>query len=492
MSGIAKRLLQSGEGRSIEFKASVSPKSETYLKTVIAFANCAGGSILFGIDDKTHSVLGLQDDVVFKTQDAITNAICDRCTPLVPFNIEVDEIDGRTVLRLDVSEGRQKPYFLKSEGREKGTYVRIAATSRHADPWQLQQLEYACRPLTYDQTPLSRQVSAREVDELCLRLNKHASDLARNSDKNPPRPIGRNQLLSFGVMLEVNDHFFATPALELLSGRLADFPEAIIRCAVFRGESNAMLISKKECTGPIDEQIEEAYSFLLSNLRLGVRVEGLAREEFLELPARSVREMIANAVCHRSYLYPAPIMAALYADRLEVASPGMLAAGLSIEKMKAGRSQIHNRAIASVFRSMGLIENWGTGIPSLIEDSEAYGLGEPVLTEDNEYFKVILRRRDFEMDDHGAINPVRQKPDSPHSESFASVAVDAPSVKKPVNSVEAVLTLIRKLPSATQAEVAKELQMSLVTVKRAFRELLRTNRLRRVGNNRTGHWEVIA
>ena len=129
----------------------------------------------------------------------------------------------------------------------------------------------------------------------------------------------------------------------------------------------------------------------------------------------------------------------------------------------------------------------------MIADSEAYGLGEPVLTEDNEYFRVILRRRDFEMDDHGAINPVRQKPDSPHSESFASAAVDAPSVKKPINSVEAVLTLIRKQPSATQAEATKELQMSLVTVKRAFRELLRTNRLRRVGNNRTGHyWEVIA
>lgn len=71
---------------------------------------------------------------------------------------------------------------------------------------------------------------------------------------------------------------------------------------------------------------------------------------------------------------------------------------------------------------MGLIENWGTGIPALFEDSKAYDFGEPTLAEDNEYFRVSVRRRDFETDAHGAVNPIRQKPASPDAEALRTVA----------------------------------------------------------------------
>ncbi len=485
MSLNLRDLISLGEGRSVEFKQSLPPKSETYLKTVIAFANSAGGTLIFGIDDKTHSILGLESDHIPRLQDAVTNAICDRCEPAVPFNVVIEEIDGKTLLRIDVSEGRQKPYFLKSEGEEKGTYVRIAATSRRADAWQLRQLMYSCRPLGFDQTPLPRQVTSAEVAALCNRLYRHAQDLSHSdTERKRLKKISLPQLLSFGVLAENNGSLHATPAFELLAGDLSEYPDAVIRCALFKGTDRSLLISKKECTGPINEQIEAANNFVVSNLRLGVRIEGLAREEFLELPEKSLREMIANAICHRSYLYPEPIRVMIFDDRVEVESPGMLADGLTIERMKNGLSRIQNRAIASVFRYIGLVETWGSGIPTLIRESHEYGLGEPILREDDTSFVIALRRKAFATDEFGAVRPTASTAEPAAPTNKTSKIRLLPSMP------QSVLSYLQDHPQATQSEIAAVLKRSLPVIKRAFAQLQKDHRIERVGNNRTGYWNV--
>ena len=486
MSVSLRELLALGEGRSVEFKQNLPPKSETYLKTVIAFANSAGGTLLFGIDDKTHAVTGIDADQVPRLQDAITNAVCDRCEPAVPFNVVIEEVDGKTLLRIDVAEGRRKPYFLKSAGEENGTYVRIAATSRHADAWQLRQLAYSCRPQGFDQTPLPRQVTPAEASALCDRLYRHAQDLSRsNTEKKRLKKINLAQLISFGVLAEADGTLHATPAFELLSGRLSEYPDAVIRCALFKGTGRSLLVSKKECTGPIDEQIEAANNFVVSNLKLGVRIEGLVRKEFLELPEKSLREMIANAVCHRSYLYPEPIRVMIFDDRIEVESPGMLADGLTVERMKNGISRIQNRAIASVFRYIGLVETWGSGIPTLIRESHTYGLGEPLLKEDDSSFVVALRRKAFAVDEFGAVPPAATGV-APSSQSHAAPAtVRVPSLS------QSVLDYLQTHPQATQSEIARHVKSSLPSVKRAFAQLQKGHRIERIGNNRSGHWNVI-
>ena len=81
----------------------------------------------------------------------------------------------------------------------------------------------------------------------------------------------------------------------------------------------------KEFAGAIYEQIEDAYNFVLQHIDLGSRIEGIGRQDYYELPVKTIREMISNAVCHRSYLTPGKIQVALFDDRLEVTSPGMLA-----------------------------------------------------------------------------------------------------------------------------------------------------------------------
>ena len=111
-----------------------------------------------------------------------------------------------------------------------------------------------------------------------------------------------------------------------------------------------------------------------------------------ELPTDSVRELIANAVAHRSYLEPGNIQVAIFDDRLEVTSPGMLLNNVSIKKMIEGYSKPRNPAIANAFAYMKIIENWGTGIPRIFRECRDYGLPDPELIDFDGDFRVNMYR----------------------------------------------------------------------------------------------------
>ena len=151
-------------------------------------------------------------------------------------------------------------------------------------------------------------------------------------------------------------------------------------------------MDKKEYSGPIYEQIDEAYQFVLRNIRMGAEFGGLLRRDVYELPIDSIRELIANAVSHRSYLDTANVQVALYDDRLEITSPGMLIGGLTIEEMKQGYSRPRNKGIVSALAYMKVVERWGSGIPRLYENCENAGLREPELSEKAGCFRVNMFR----------------------------------------------------------------------------------------------------
>ena len=125
--------LLSGESQTVEYKVRRSPNAKSYLKSVVAFANARGGTLVFGVDDKTREVVGIPADEVFTEMDAIANAIMDSIEPQVLPEITLRTVDGKSLIFMDVPAGRQCPYFLKADGIENGTYVRVGATSRHAD-----------------------------------------------------------------------------------------------------------------------------------------------------------------------------------------------------------------------------------------------------------------------------------------------------------------------------------------------------------------------
>lgn len=73
----------SGESEYLEFKWEVPKKSEVYMKTVVAFANGSEGKIVFGVEDSTFKVVGVNQEDAFSIMDGITSAICDSCSPMM-------------------------------------------------------------------------------------------------------------------------------------------------------------------------------------------------------------------------------------------------------------------------------------------------------------------------------------------------------------------------------------------------------------------------
>ncbi len=139
-----------GEGKNIEFKREIPKKHERFLKDIIAFSNSTGGKVILGIEDATNSVYGIGEANPFKLSDDISNMISDACTPQIIPNITAQTLEGKTILVIDVSPGRFRPYYLKSEGKETSAYIRINGTSRAADPRMLQELELEGQHIYYD------------------------------------------------------------------------------------------------------------------------------------------------------------------------------------------------------------------------------------------------------------------------------------------------------------------------------------------------------
>ena len=119
-----------GESKNTEFKEMLPAVSEKFVKTVIAFANTQGGTLIIGVADKTRVIVGVDDAELFKQMDCIANAVADSCEPQIVPEIEPHTVNGKTVIAVTVAPGPHRPYYLKAKGKEKGVFIRAAGTTR--------------------------------------------------------------------------------------------------------------------------------------------------------------------------------------------------------------------------------------------------------------------------------------------------------------------------------------------------------------------------
>ena len=205
------------------------------------------------------------------------------------------------------------------------------------------------------------------------------------------KPLTANQLISFGLLTESGKNYIPSNGYCLLEGLPLVGIQNEIQCAVFKGITKTVFIDKKTYSGPLYEQIDSAYDFVKRNIKSSMGISGSHSYDIYELPLWAIRELICNAVCHRSLLEPSNIQISLFDDRLEIVSPGSIPRGLTISKIRKGRSKIRNSGIAAVFSYLSLIEKWGTGIPRVIEECVEYGLKEPEFEDDGDFKVVIFR-----------------------------------------------------------------------------------------------------
>ena len=475
----------SGESKNIEYKVSLPDKNEKYMKTIVAFANTQGGKLIVGVDDKTHQVVGVENDILFPLMDGIANAVSDSCEPQIIPDIEPQTIDGKTVIVVIVEAGKNRPYYLKSKGKDNGTYIRVAGTSRQAFPEKIKELEMEGARISWDElTCVGYPVSEEATEKLCRDIEKF-----RKKTGMSKHSVKKEQLINWKILKQSEGQLLATNAYALLTSDYFSFSKT--QCAVFKGTDRAVFLDKREFTGPIYVQIEEAVDFVLRNIRLGATIDGLVRKEKYELPPEAIREMIINAHCHRNLLDESCVQIAIYDDRLEVTSPGGLYNGLTYEEVMNGHSKIRNKGIANIFSQMGLVEAWGSGIKRIINEAEEYGLPKPRFQEFDNMFRVELFRNPYPMTDDKEkhrrnIGEASEK----HRRNIGETSEK--QRKADLNDTQQkIVKLLSENPQLSAVKLAEKIGVASRNIENNIKMLKEYGILIRHGSPKNGYWEVV-
>ena len=469
-----------GENEKIEFKENA--KTNAYIKTAVAFANGNGGKIVFGVKDNGE-IVGVENE--FEVMDGIINAISDSCYPMIVPDISLHTLENKTIILVEIEGGKKKPYYLKSKGMQKGTYIRSGATTRIIEEdYILKELVLEGENKYFDQQICyGESVNDEEIERFCEWLEELARENSGSDAKI--KKVTKNTLLGWKVLEEKNGEVFPTNAYILLSGRENWEVSRKIQCGVFKGETRSIFVDKKEFEGSIIMQLEKAYQYVLEKINLGSDIVGIYRVDKYEIPPKSIRELIANAVIHRSYLEPNDIQVALYDNRLEITSPGMLLSGVNVKRMKEGYSKLRNRAIASVFAYVNIIEKWGSGIPRIMDEIREYGLQEPEFIAFENDFRVNIYRKSY--------NTTQSTQGSTQDKTNTVQAISEKEKLDIKNLTETDKTIINTIinnPEMSQKQIADNLNWTVNKVKYYMKKFKQKNILRYEGTSQNGKWEI--
>ena len=310
------------------------------------------------------------------------NQISQSIDPRVIPEIEIGEINGKSVIIIRIKEFPIKPVSIK------GRYLRRVGNSNHVMTMQeIAQMHFHSVGMSWDKLP-ARDATIKDVDfEKVKRYIKKANETGRKrvlESENPLQVLEKLELIKEGK---------PTWAAILLFGKDTNrsLSQATIHCGRFKEET--IVIDDRMVKGAIPEQVEEAMDFIRKNINVKFVMTGKpAREEIWDYPLEALREAIINAVCHRNYTIPSNTEVRIYDDELIVWNPGGLPFGVTIEDLyKPHPSVLRNKGVGGIFYDMGLIEQWGSGIDKMRKACVNANLPEPRF-EEYQGFRVIFRK----------------------------------------------------------------------------------------------------
>jgi ATP-dependent DNA helicase RecG len=399
-------LIQNGENSGVEFKRDdIVP--EKLAKEMAALLNLEGGHILLGVEkDRTVSGLSRERE---KAEEWVMEAARVHLRPAaIPYWETIEWSEGRIVGIVSLpADGPDKPYKAK-RGSAWVTQIRVGTTTRDATDEEEARLYQQSGRLQYDRKPVPgslftefdrrrlvnyfrdvrRQACPGEgEEESWIRLLVNTELMAEDRGRPIPSAGG---LLLFGVR---PNKYLPQSGITAVAypGTHKDY-EAKER-AVLRGPAVALLSEAGEVTEA--GIIEQALDFVRRNTKVESWVnDGGRRQERWDYPPEAVREAVVNAIAHRDYTVTVTdIEMSIYADRLEVISPGRLPNTVTIEKIRAGYRASRNELVKEVLRDYRYVEATGLGIPrKIVQGMLAHNGTEPDLIEEEDRFIVRLWR----------------------------------------------------------------------------------------------------
>ena len=346
------------ETRILEFKETIT---NTFLKTVSAFSNYDGGTVLFGVDDDGN-VKGLLD--VKQACLDIENKINDSITPQPDYTLEIQNNDQ--TIKLTVKSGLQKPYLYKSKA-----YKRNDTATIEVDTLEFSRLVLDGKNIRFEELPCKDQELSFEILHRKLKETVRIENFNKDTLKTLNLYDDVNGFNNAAGLLADKNHF---PGIDIVK-----FGENI---SIIQKRSTVENVSVLEVYEKAIEVFRDYYQYEV--------IQGADRKKMEKIPEAAFREAIANALIHRVWDVDSQIRVSMFDDRIEIVSPGGLPSGITEEEYLSGKlSVLRNRNLANVFYRLGFVEIFGTGI-TRIKQLYADSLIKPDFEVSENAIKIML------------------------------------------------------------------------------------------------------
>lgn len=432
------------ESNRIEFKSVLNDKME---KEVVAFLNNQEGGILYiGLDDEGHPVGNIDlDNTQLKIADRIKNNILPSTLGL--FDIVNETVEGVSVIKVLISSGLEKPYYIKNQGMSpSGCYTRIGTSTQPMTTAMIDDL-YAKR------IPTLRNITSPRQDLKFAQLKIYYQE----------RGLELNQQFANSLELLTPDGKY-----NYIAYLLADENGVSIKVAKYAGKDKVDLIENEEygyCS------LIKATNSVLDKMKIEnvthTKVTSTKRIEKNLIDPVAMRVAIVNCIVHNDFTHEIPPVFEIFSDRVVMTTYGGLIQGQSIEDFFSCSSMLRNRELMRVFKDVGLVEQLGSGMSRILKsyDKSIFQISEHFIKAVFPFAKSFNNNRTVRDDVIGSDNG-------------------------DVNGNDIVLKLIVNQPTITANELSRESSYSTRKISRIVKELKESGKITRIGSDRKGYWQI--
>lgn len=434
-------------------------KPKSWCKSVSAFANTYGGSLIFGISDD-NQIIGLENPD--KDAEIISEMIKSRLDPIPEFKIRFQKEEDKVLLIVDILKGEETPYYYSGDGVLEA-YVRIGNESVKASSTELKRLVLHGRNTTFD-----FQNSMYKVEDYAF------SKLRERYKKWTGQSFNDKDLISFG--LATKDGYLTNAGALIVDESPIHYSRVF--CTRWNGltKSGGTMdaLDDAEYSGSLISLIENGEGFIKRNAKMMWRKTANSREELPEYVERSYHEALVNAIAHRDYLVNgSEVHIDIYDDRMEIYSPGGMPDGSVIQDRDPTTvpSTRRNPVIADVFNRLGYMERKGSGFAKIL-DNYAFQINyteemKPYFRSDRYQFTVIMPNLNYNGTQDGTQDVTQD------------VTQD--------DVYTLILEMIKRNNKISAKQLAEKLGISIRTVRRKIKEM---DNIEYIGHGYSGYWKI--
>ena len=446
--------MQNTETNRIENKEQLN---EDFEQEVIAFLNYKEGGIIYVGINKNGQVTGVENTDLTQLQikDRIKNNI--QPSTLGLFDVTVETIENKEVIKVIISSGTEKPYYLRKKWRTpEGCYIRIGSSKER--------------------------MTERMIEKMFARRIKNSL----KEIESPRQDLTFRQLKIHyeGNGMILNDNFARNLNLLTDEGKynynaylLADENDISIKLVKYLGTSKMELIENQEygycCLITATQRILDR---LTAENTVYAKIEYNGRKEVEMIDSKALKEAVINAMVHSDYTLSTTPIIELYSDRIEITSGGGLPQGLSQEEFLEGVTAPRNKELIRVFKDVDLIENIGSGVLRILEayDKSCFKFMEHFLRVSFKY-----KENPFEYDSKNKVST-----DDTINDTLNGTI-------KLTKNEQQILNLIINNNQITREEIVNETNLSDRTISRAIKHLQEVKIIEREGSKKTGSWKIL-